>query len=541
MRPALCVRIKRKDGKILRTTSHDTDLEVTAVGYEGTYRSAAAVAPSEMQFRPTLAVDGMDLEGILSEATGITEHDIANGIYDQSRVTVFEVADITNLAGVREWAWGVMGKKARTEEGRLRMEVRSISALMNQNQGEVWQSRCRAELGAGDEANVLRRCGVDLADSDSPYVFDEEVTGVLQARKSFVVATLTQDAGYFSKGKVTFLSGANAGAVREIRIHESGGIMSLYDPLPFDVVAGDDVRVEAGCDKTFATCRDKFDNAVNFQGEPYIPGPTYMTRNTSTPGSVKYGSQSLLGSLVQLAATAIGAFFGPIGAFVGSLIGAALAPTPGGSQTGPRAADLRITSSSEGTRVPYVAGRYAVSGNVLTDIELIEVKETRRVGRSLFSSGTRITEYKYFFTGFVGLGEGEMDVLRIWAYGSLIYDARPVEEREAEFIERAGRLNFTFLGITFTLAENLNDNLLEHMTVYRGTEDQAPDPVLVEHYGAGNVPSFKGRAGLMFNLLPLEQFGQGAVPPQLLVEVCRPLPEIPAPEADDENVGEDVL
>ncbi|WP_341818742.1 phage BR0599 family protein [Wolbachia endosymbiont (group B) of Ennomos erosarius] len=28
----------------------------------------------------------------------------------------------------------------------------------------------------------------------------------------------------------------------------------------------------AGCNKTFPTCRSKFNNTVNFRGEPYIPG-----------------------------------------------------------------------------------------------------------------------------------------------------------------------------------------------------------------------------------------------------------------------------
>ena len=28
----------------------------------------------------------------------------------------------------------------------------------------------------------------------------------------------------------------------------------------------------AGCDKSFATCKAKFDNAVNFRGFPHLPG-----------------------------------------------------------------------------------------------------------------------------------------------------------------------------------------------------------------------------------------------------------------------------
>ena len=36
--------------------------------------------------------------------------------------------------------------------------------------------------------------------------------------------------------------------------------------------AGDGYSVVAGCDKTLATCKTKFNNVVNFRGYPYIPG-----------------------------------------------------------------------------------------------------------------------------------------------------------------------------------------------------------------------------------------------------------------------------
>ena len=35
---------------------------------------------------------------------------------------------------------------------------------------------------------------------------------------------------------------------------------------------GDTFSVFAGCDKTFATCKAKFDNALNFRGFPHLPG-----------------------------------------------------------------------------------------------------------------------------------------------------------------------------------------------------------------------------------------------------------------------------
>lgn len=538
--PAICVRIKRRDGTILRTTSHDRDIEVTAPGYAGTYRAAAALAPTEMEFRATLAIDGLDVSGILSEATGIPEREVASGVYDMARVTVFET-DWASPSAVRPWIYGTLGNKTRTEEGRLQMEIRTLSQLLNQNQGEVYTTRCRAELGSGAEAPPLRRCGKDL----TAFTFDDDVTSVLSVRAVFTVAGLTQDAGYFSKGTVEFLTGDNAGAVREIRIHEAGGVLYLYDPVPFDIAIGDDVRVIAGCDKTLATCRDKFDNAPNFKGEPDIPGPTYMARNSTRQTQSRPGGQSILGAIGQLAATAIGAFFGPVGAFVGSIVGAALFPGSGGSSSGPRAEDLSVTSSTAGKRIPYVAGRFPVAGNVVAAKEVIEQAVTRRVGRNLFSSGTRVTEYFYFFTGAVALCEGPITgITRIWAWDKLIYDMRPFGEREADFnarIEEVGIDAGAFGQFSFEQFVDMNADLEEFMTIYLGDEEQDPDPVLEEFLGEGNVPAFRGQAYVVFNELPLEQFGRGGQVPQFRFEVCRPLPEIETGDLDDDNAGDDVL
>jgi hypothetical protein len=42
--------------------------------------------------------------------------------------------------------------------------------------------------------------------------------------------------------------------------------------------AGDTFRVTAGCDRTHATCRAKFRNAVNFRGFPHMPGNDFIIR-----------------------------------------------------------------------------------------------------------------------------------------------------------------------------------------------------------------------------------------------------------------------
>jgi uncharacterized phage protein (TIGR02218 family) len=42
--------------------------------------------------------------------------------------------------------------------------------------------------------------------------------------------------------------------------------------MPFAIAIGDLFAVTMGCDRRLATCKARFDNVVNFRGEPYLPG-----------------------------------------------------------------------------------------------------------------------------------------------------------------------------------------------------------------------------------------------------------------------------
>ena len=50
-----------------------------------------------------------------------------------------------------------------------------------------------------------------------------------------------------------------------------GTDMVLLLPMPNDVQVGDTFSIVAGCDHSLATCRDRFDNVLNFRGEPHAP------------------------------------------------------------------------------------------------------------------------------------------------------------------------------------------------------------------------------------------------------------------------------
>jgi uncharacterized phage protein (TIGR02218 family) len=81
---------------------------------------------------------------------------------------------------------------------------------------------------------------------------------------------------YLDGGVCTFVDGLNAGLKFEVRQFDpTTKTVTLYLPAPFTINAGspgDTVKIAFGCDKMRATCRDVFDNILNFQGYPDIPG-----------------------------------------------------------------------------------------------------------------------------------------------------------------------------------------------------------------------------------------------------------------------------
>lgn len=86
-----------------------------------------------------------------------------------------------------------------------------------------------------------------------------------------IVTPLGGTTGYFDYGLITFTSGLNTGLSMEVKSYVPGQI-TLQLPFPYAVAVGDAYTMHAGCDKSLATCRDRFSNLVNMRAFPYLPG-----------------------------------------------------------------------------------------------------------------------------------------------------------------------------------------------------------------------------------------------------------------------------
>ncbi len=116
-----------------------------------------------------------------------------------------------------------------------------------------------------------------------------EVTGA-SSRRLFQ-GTVTEPRfidGWFDFGVVIFETGPNIGLGMEVKISleaTTGEVsIELFLSMPFPIGVGDEFRIYAGCDKRLATCRDKFDNVLNFRAEPYVVGNDQVFRTPNARG-----------------------------------------------------------------------------------------------------------------------------------------------------------------------------------------------------------------------------------------------------------------
>lgn len=249
---ATCWRLERADGWVRGFTDHDRELVVDGL----TYVASTGFLPSAIKTASDLSVDNLDVDGFLDDAA-LRAEDLIAGLFDGARIEVF----IVNWADLGQGRLllrkGFLGEIKRADQ-RFSAEIRGLSNQLAQTAGKLYSRLCRVDLGSSE-------CGVALG----PRIDTYAVTQVIAADTVRIVTA--RATGYFTFGKATFTTGANAGAVNEVLLHD-GQTIRLFVPMPRPIVIGDQIVLVAGCDKTPETCNAKFSNILNFRGEPHIPG-----------------------------------------------------------------------------------------------------------------------------------------------------------------------------------------------------------------------------------------------------------------------------
>lgn len=222
---ANCWRVTRTDGVEFFFTDHDVNIP-----FDGnTYIAETGYNRTSVQNDSTLAVDNLDVQGIL-DSTQIKETELRAGLFDFAQIRIF-IVNWDNLSnGDVKMRNGRLGEVTMSAQGIFSAELRGLSQALSQQIGEVYQPECRADLGDTackvpiDPAVVLRSTLYAVGDfvkvSTAAGTTQEQyenriyectragITDGVQPTYDTVVGNTTLDGDEFASGILTFTGNA---------------------------------------------------------------------------------------------------------------------------------------------------------------------------------------------------------------------------------------------------------------------------------------------------------------------------------------------
>jgi len=327
---ATALKITRTDGEIYAFTTSDIDAVIDGV----TYLSNPGLTATDIVITSGAQVGNLELT-TLNDNSIFVMSDISNGLWRNAAFLIFRynyMAVVPDWDEVDKLLGGTIGE-AQIKQNDLVIELRDLRQYLQQSVGDASSKTCRARFGdarcgmrvnpplwtaatavtvrtAGDgrSGSVVRptvannrhfRCstagttggsepswnttiGGTTSDGSAVWTTIQALTvfgtvTIVGSNQTFVDSSRTEAADFFGEGEFTFLTGDNAGAFRKIKSY-LGGNFVMAIPYYGEVQVGDTYSAVAGCRKRVdEDCTDKFDNILNFVGEPHRMGLNNLT------------------------------------------------------------------------------------------------------------------------------------------------------------------------------------------------------------------------------------------------------------------------
>jgi len=321
-----CWRLELTDGTILGFTDHVDDLVIEGVTYEAMTGFNRTAIRQNRNFK----VDNHDITGLIDSLT-ITESDLLAGRYANAKLYYFEVNYEDLTQGIVKLDVGYLGD-ITLKDGIFIASFNSITRKLDQTIGEKYSRYCRHILGdancgvhipkdiwrpntvynVGDivlsptlATNVQFICitagtsnisgnGLEPAwdTTIGNTILDTDVVWQVEASNGKIGqvvsliddysfnSTVTDADSWYQKGTLVFYSGANTGYSFDVKQSFSTGEIQLLTKIYNEINIGDKFFITVGCnhilksaDGTYnGDCKIKFNNVLNFGGEPEIPG-----------------------------------------------------------------------------------------------------------------------------------------------------------------------------------------------------------------------------------------------------------------------------
>lgn len=274
-------KFTRTDGTALRITDHDASIVVPG---DGVYRAqigftASSAVNSAVNFSSQTAQCVMAMTD-----DGLRETDVRQKKW-KNAVAVFGVVDWVNPTSLLPIFTGNFGRIVISEKHQATIEILGLGASTVKLANELYSMTCRHSLG---DTGCLVNLENFRANFTVVSVTDSNTFGVSDLRG--------QPDGFYSLGQLIWDTGQNAGDVAEVQTSlQLTNELGIFFPMPADPQIGDTGHVYPGCELLIETCFSKFNNVVNFDGEPYNVQPRIISAPASS-GSIA-GAATATGNL----------------------------------------------------------------------------------------------------------------------------------------------------------------------------------------------------------------------------------------------------
>ncbi|KIJ89122.1 DUF2163 domain-containing protein [Rickettsia asembonensis] len=135
----------------------------------------------------------------------------------------------------------------------FKIHLKPETVKYNQTVINRYSKTCRAVFGDS-------KCKIDKALYSGIYKVKEML------KENLRILNLDKENGYYNGGQIIFGENRFNSKV----LSNFGDLIILEDIIPDAAKDAEEVKITAGCDKNFISCCNKFNNAINFRGEPLI-------------------------------------------------------------------------------------------------------------------------------------------------------------------------------------------------------------------------------------------------------------------------------
>ena len=253
---AFCWQLERSDGAGIALTTHDRSIMSQGVPHS----PAPGMVPAAITRRLGIEPQSSEVAGALS-SDALDAQDLSLGRWDRARVALTALDWQNSNADPIRLMDGEIGSVSIDGDS-FNADLEGAAARLLRPVCPATSAECRAELGD-------KQCRIDLAGRTL-------VAHVVSSENGELTLDQAID-DRFVLGRLRYMSGANCGLATVV-LTAAGSRIVVRDLPRAAVEAGCRVELREGCDKRFATCVQRFDNAANFRGEPHLPGNDLLTR-----------------------------------------------------------------------------------------------------------------------------------------------------------------------------------------------------------------------------------------------------------------------